>query len=646
MESIASGQVQITLPDKNKKAFPKGTTPQEIANDLGQELSKAALAAEYEGEPVDLSHPLDADGEIKILTFGSEAGREIYWHSTAHVMASAVVELHPETKVAIGPATAEGFYYDFDRPQPFTPEDLERIEEKMRQIIKGGHPFVRKKVSKQEATDYFRERGEIYKLEILSELPPEETVSLYAHGDFVDLCRGPHLPSTDKIGAFKLLKVAGAYWRGSEKNKMLQRIYGVSFPSQAQLDEYLERLEEAKKRDHRLLGPKLDYFSIHEAAGAGLVMWHPKGALVRNLIEEHWKREHFKGGYELVYSPHIAKIDLWKTSGHVDFYSENMYSPMDIEGTQYLIKPMNCPFHILIYKSKVRSYRELPLRWAELGTVYRYERSGVLHGLLRVRGFTQDDAHIFCRPDQVKEEIEGVFNFSIKLLEDLGFDKVVCLLSTKPEKFVGEEESWEMATEALRETLEKSSLRYRIDEGAGVFYGPKIDLDIEDSLGRMWQLTTVQFDFNLPERFHLRYTDSDGQQKTPFMIHRALLGSLERFFGILIEHYSGALPFWLSPVQVVVMPITDQQEPYAREVREQLLQAGLRAELDARSEKVGYKIREAEEQKIPYMLIIGKKEVENQNVAVRVHGKGDLGSKSLEELIENLKEVQEKKVGY
>ncbi|MFQ5868899.1 MAG: threonine--tRNA ligase [Candidatus Zixiibacteriota bacterium] len=646
MESIASGQVQITLPDKNRKAFPKGTTPREVAEDLGQELSKAALAAEYEGELVDLSYPLDADGEIKILTFESEEGREIYWHSTAHVMASAVVELYPETKVAIGPATAEGFYYDFDRPQPFTPEDLEKIEEKMRQILDGGHPFVRKEVSRQEATDYFRERGEIYKVEILSELPPEETVSLYSHGDFVDLCRGPHLPSTDKIGAFKLLKVAGAYWRGSEKNKMLQRIYGVSFPRQEQLEEYLGRLEEAKKRDHRLLGPKLDLFSIHEAAGAGLVMWHPKGALVRNLIEEHWKREHFRGGYELVYSPHIAKIDLWKTSGHVDFYSENMYSPMDIEGTQYLIKPMNCPFHILIYKSKVRSYRELPLRWAELGTVYRYERSGVLHGLFRVRGFTQDDAHIFCRPDQVKEEIERVFNFSIKLLGDFGFDKLLCLLSTRPEKFVGEDKSWEMATEALRETLEKSSLRYKIDEGAGVFYGPKIDLDIEDSLGRMWQLTTIQFDFNLPERFDLRYTDSDGQQKTPFMIHRALLGSLERFFGILIEHYSGALPFWLFPVQVVVISITDQQEPYAREVREQLLQAGLRAELDARSEKVGYKIREAEEQKIPYMLIIGKKEVENQNVAVRVHGKGDLGARGLEELINNLKEVQEKKVGY
>ncbi len=634
------------MPDKNRKAFPKGTTPREVAEDLGQELSKAALAAEYEGELVDLSYPLDADGEIKILTFESEEGREIYWHSTAHVMASAVVELYPETKVAIGPATAEGFYYDFDRPQPFTPEDLEKIEEKMRQILDGGHPFVRKEVSRQEATDYFRERGEIYKVEILSELPPEETVSLYSHGDFVDLCRGPHLPSTDKIGAFKLLKVAGAYWRGSEKNKMLQRIYGVSFPRQEQLDEYLKRLEEAKKRDHRLLGAKLDYFSIHEAAGAGLVMWHPKGALVRNLIEEHWKQEHFRGGYELVYSPHIAKLDLWKSSGHIDFYSESMYSPMEVEGAKYQLRPMNCPFHILIYKSRVRSYRELPLRWAELGTVYRYERSGVLHGLFRVRGFTQDDAHIFCRPDQVKEEIERVFDFSIKLLGDFGFDKLLCLLSTRPEKSVGEEKSWEMATEALRETLERSSLPYQIDEGAGVFYGPKIDLDIEDSLGRRWQCTTIQFDFNLPERFDLRYTDSDGQQKTPFMIHRALLGSLERFFGILIEHYSGALPFWLSPVQVVVMSITDQQEPHAREVREQLLQVGLRAELDARSEKVGYKIREAEERKIPYMLIIGKKEVENQNVAVRVHGKGDLGARGLEELINNLKEVQENKVGY
>jgi threonyl-tRNA synthetase len=646
MESIASGEVQITFPDKNKKSFPKGTTPEQVARDIGAGLSKAALAAEYRGEMVDLSHPLDSDGEMKIITFDSEAGREIYWHSTAHVMASAVVALFPETKVAIGPAISEGFYYDFDRPQPFTPEDLEKIERKMEEIIEAKSPFVRKELSREEAIEYFRDREESYKVEILSELPPGEPVSLYSHGGFVDLCRGPHLPSTDKIGAFKLLKVAGAYWRGSEKNKMLQRIYGVSFPSRKQLEEYLERAEQAKRRDHRLLGAKLDLFSIHEEAGPGLVMWHPKGALVRNLIEEHWKREHFRGGYELVYSPHIAKLDLWKTSGHVDFYSENMYSPMEVEGAQYQIKPMNCPFHILIYKSRVRSYRELPLRWAELGTVYRYERSGVLHGLMRVRGFTQDDAHIICTPSQVKEEIGRVFDFSIKLLRDFGFDKVVCLLSTKPEKFVGEEESWEMATGALRETLERSDLRYDIDEGAGVFYGPKIDINIEDSLRRMWQCTTIQFDFNLPERFDLKYTDSDGKQKTPFMIHRALLGSLERFFGILIEHYSGALPFWLSPVQVMVIPITDQQQPYAEKVRGELLAAGFRAQLDGRSEKVGYKIREAEEQKIPYMLIIGNKEVENENVAVRLHGKGDLGPSSLEALIDKLKEVQEEKVGY
>ncbi len=485
--------------------------------------------------------------------------------------------------------------------------------------------------------------NETYKVEILQEMENGEAVSLYRQGSFVDLCRGPHLPNTQYIKHFKLLNVAGAYWRGDEHNKMLQRIYGVAFPKKSLLEEYLHLLEEAKRRDHRRLGRELDLFSISDEIGPGLILWHPRGALIRHLIEQFWKDEHFKAGYDLLYTPHIAKLDLWRRSGHVDFYRENMYAPMVVDDVEYEIKPMNCPFHIMVYKSKIRSYRDLPYRWAELGTVYRYERSGVLHGLLRVRGFTQDDAHIFCRPDQIQEEILHLLDFTIFFLNTFGFKEYKIFLSTRPEKYVGSEESWELATSALRQALEIRKLDYEIDPGEGVFYGPKIDIKIRDVLKRYWQCTTIQVDFNNPERFELEYIGDDGQPHQPIMIHRALLGSLERFFGILIEHYGGAFPVWLAPVQAVIIPITDRQHEYARKCYGQLRQASVRVHLDDRSEKIGYKIREAETQKVPYMIIVGDREMENGLVSVRKRRQGDMGQLSIEEFLANIqKEIDEK----
>ncbi len=559
-------------------------------------------------------------------------------HSAAHVMAQAVLEKFPEGKVAIGPPVEDGFYYDFDLPRPLTPEDLEEIEARMREIIKANAPFTREMVSAEQAREIFN--GQPYKLELIDALetggvdehgnPVDEkpVISIYKSDTFVDLCRGPHLESTGQINpkAIKLMSVAGAYWRGDEHNPMLQRVYGTAWLSPKDLKEHLWRLEEAKKRDHRKLGRELDLYSISDAVGSGLVLWHPKGAIIRHLAERFWADEHLKHGYDFVYTPHIGKADLWKTSGHLDYYAENMYAPIEIENQQYYLKPMNCPFHIEIYKSDIRSYRDLPMRYAEMGTVYRYERSGVLHGLLRVRGFTQDDAHHFCTEKQMPEEIDFVLSFSLNILRSFGFDQISAYLSTRPEKAVGEPERWQAAQTALEASLKRAELPYEIDEGGGAFYGPKIDLKIKDALGREWQLSTIQFDFNNPERFDMTYIDEDGQAYRPYMVHRALLGSTERFFGILIENYAGAFPVWLAPVQVAIIPIADRHVDYARALATELKAAGLRVDLDDRSDRMNAKIRDAEKQKVPYMLVVGDREMENNQVDVRRRSGERLGA--------------------
>ena len=574
--------------------------------------------------------------------YTTKEGLETYRHSASHIMAEAVKELFPDARLAIGPAIEDGFYYDFDVERPFTPEDLEKIEKRMQDIIKRNAPFVREEISKNNAVKLFGAKGEIYKVELISELN-DETVSIYRQGNFIDLCRGPHVPSTGKIKAFKLLSTAGAYWRGSEKNKMLQRIYGTAFLTKEEIELYLKKLEEIKKRDHRRLGKELDLFSINEDAGGGLILWHPKGAVIRKTIEDFWRNEHYKNGYELVYTPHMARLDVWRTSGHWDFYRENMYSPMAIDDVEYEIKPMNCPFHIMIYNSHKRSYRELPIKFAELGTVYRYERSGVLHGLMRVRGFTQDDAHIFCRPEQLEDEILKILDFTLYMLKTFGFSEYDIYLSTRPEKYVGALENWEKATNALRLALESKGLKYEIDPGEGVFYGPKIDLKIKDVLGRAWQCTTIQVDFNLPERFDVTYNGEDNKPHQAIMIHRALMGSLERFFGVLIEHYAGAFPVWLSPVQAVIMTITDSQIEYAKGIAELLKKEGIRAESDFRGEKIGFKIREAQLMKAPYMLIIGDKEVKAGAIAVRTRKGEDLGQIEIDVFLNKIKkEIEEK----
>lgn len=641
-EEQMSEKIKVILPDKSKKEYEKGISVSDILKDVDSRLRDDAVATRINGKIADLSKVLDGNSEIEILTFDSEDGRKVFWHSTSHVMAQAVQDLFPEVKLAIGPSIEQGFYYDFDKNEPFTPEDLEKIENKMEQIIKADHPFKRIELSKENAIELFSKRKEKYKLELISEIP-EEQVVLYQHDNFVDLCRGPHLPSTGRIKAFKLVNVAGAYWRGKERNPMLQRIYGISYPDSKRLEDQLRRIEEIKKRDHRRLGKELELFGIYQESGPGLVVWHPKGALVRRIIEEFWIKEHYQNGYELIYSPHIARLKLWEISGHTDFYQENMYAPMKIEEEDYEIKPMNCPYHILVYKSKIRSYRDLPLKWAELGTVYRYERSGVLHGLMRVRGFTQDDAHIFCRPDQLEEEVLRLLDFTFYVLKSFGFDQYDIFLSTRPEKAIGEIGDWEKATAALRESMEKRGLDFEVDQGGGAFYGPKIDIKIKDLLGRPWQCTTIQFDFNLAHRFDLSFVAQDGKEHRPFLIHRALLGSLERFFGVLIEHYAGAFPLWLSPVQIRIMPITDEQNPYSAEIKNRLQKEGFRAEVDDRNEKINYKISEAEREKIPYMFIIGKREVQSKSVSVRRHKQGDLGQFDLDEIIAKLKQEVENK---
>jgi len=551
-------------------------------------------------------------------------------------MAHAVKGLYPDTKLAIGPATSEGFYYDFDCEKTFTAEDLPAIEKKMKEIIKADRSFVRKVIPKKEAIELFKKLGEMYKVELLEEIE-DEVVTIYEEDNFIDLCRGLHMESTGKVKAFKLLSVAGAYWRGDERNKMLQRIYGVAFFTKDELKQHLNFLEEVKKRDHRRLGKELDLFSVNDEIGPGLVLWHPRGALIRRAIENFWLDEHYRAGYQILYTPHIAKLALWNKTGHMDFYRENMYSPMEIEGTDYEIKPMNCPFHVSIYKSHLRSYRELPLRFAELGTVYRYERSGVLHGLLRVRGFTQDDAHIFCTEEQIEDEVQQVLDFTLFILKTFGFTDYDIYLSTKPEKYVGTESGWEKSTEALKNALSHKGLDYSIDPGEGVFYGPKIDIKVRDSLGRPWQCSTIQVDFNIPERLDVTYRGPDSKNYRPIMVHRALMGSLERFFGILIEHYAGAFPLWLSPVQVSVLTISERHVEYAREVTESLQKENLRAELNADNEKIGYKIREATLLKIPYLCIIGDKESASNTVNVRMRDGKNLGEMPVEKLKSTLK---------
>ncbi len=553
-------------------------------------------------------------------------------HSTAHVMAEAVLDMFPDAKIAIGPSIEDGFYYDFDLPRSLTPEDLEGIEEKMKEFLREEHQFEKKVVSREEAIEVFRDQP--YKLELIKDLPAGEDISTYTVGHFTDLCRGPHMESTKEINpeSIKLLSVAGAYWRGIETNPMLQRIYGTVWPNPKELRKHLQQLKEIEKRDHRKLGKELDLYSIQEQAGPGLAYWHPKGARIRLAIEDYWRREHLANGYDILYTPHIGKSWLWETSGHLDFYRESMYSAMEIDGQDYYIKPMNCPFHIMIYKSSLRSYRDLPLRWAELGTVYRYERSGVLHGLLRVRGFTQDDAHIICTPAQIENEIAETLRFSLKIWNDFGFSEIKAYLATKPEKSVGEDERWEQAGASLQKAIENEHLDFEIDPGGGAFYGPKIDLKVKDALKREWQMTTIQFDFNLPDRFDMTFIDDDGKEKRPYMVHRALLGSLERFFGVLTEHYGGAFPVWLAPVQGIAIPVAPAFDKYARKVVGELKASGLRVDADLSDQRMNAKIRNAQNQKIPYMLILGEKEESEQKVSVRPRRGEQIHGLSIEEV--------------
>lgn len=627
-------QVNIHLPDGAERTFPKGTTVGEIINQIG--IQNGTVGAKVNGRLVDFWFEIDTDADLTPIGAGSEEGLFFIRHTAAHIMAEAVQSLFPEAKVTIGPVIENGFYYDFEYSRGFTPEDLEKIEAKMKEIIEQKKPLTRREVSRENAISLFKEEGENYKVEIVNDLPRDEKITIYDQGEWHDLCRGPHAPSTGYVKAFKLLSTAGAYWRGDERNPMLQRIYGTAFWNKKDLKKYLNKLEEAKKRDHRKLGKELDLFSIQDEIGAGLVLWHPKGSRVRRVIEDFWRDQHERYGYELLYTPHIAKIDLWKTSGHLEFYNENMYPRMEVENTEYQIKPMNCPFHIMIYKTAIRSYRDLPLRWAEIGTVYRYERSGVLHGLLRVRGFSQDDAHIFCRPDQLEDEVIGVLDLTLLFLKTFGFDDYEIYLSTRPEKYVGTEDGWDKATVALRRALESKNIEYEVDEGGGAFYGPKIDLKIKDVLGRAWQCSTIQVDFNLPERFDMSFVGEDNSRHRTIMIHRAIFGSMERFFGVLIEHYGGAFPTWLSPVQVRIATIGEEQNQYAEDLYQRLRRDNIRAEKDTRNEKLGLKVREAQLEKIPYLLVVGKKEMETGTVAPRKLGGKNMSPMTIDEFVDHI----------
>lgn len=632
-------EIQVTLKGGVKKTYPKGISLLEIAEDISKKLAKEALVAKVDGVLRDLSYKVQDDSVVEILTFDDEEGRKVFWHSTSHVMAQAVKRLFPDAKLAIGPAIDEGFYYDFDMEESFSPSDIEQIEKEMAKIIAENYSFSRKDVSRDEALSDLEEQNEPYKVELVQALEDDANISFYNQGEFSDLCAGPHIPSTGKIKAFKLTSLAGAYWRGDEDNKMLQRIYGISFPKKSMLDEYLHRIEEAKKRDHRKLGRELDLFSLHEE-GPGFPFFHPKGMVLWNILIDFWRKEHQKRGYQEIKTPIILNEELWQRSGHWEHYKDNMYFTK-IDDMAYAVKPMNCPGGILMYKSNYHSYRDLPIRLGELGIVHRHEKSGVLHGLMRVRCFTQDDAHIFMMPSQIEEEIIGVIDLVDYFYKIFGFEYHV-ELSTRPENSMGSDELWEQATNALQKALEKKGMPYKINEGDGAFYGPKIDFHLKDSLGRTWQCGTIQLDFQMPERFDLSYIGPDGEKHRPVMIHRVIYGSIERFIGILIEHYGGAFPMWLAPVQARILPISEKHLEYARKVKQQLEEAGIRVELDERNEKIGYKIREAQMQKTPYMLIVGDKEAEENTVSVRVREKGDTGQQSIESFIEEVKELTAK----
>ena len=664
-QAIETGaMIHVTLPDGSKREVPKGTTPLEIARSISPRLADATLVAKIrpsaissqqsadgqtgadghspdgqEKTPasmhaaqfkdgwqfVDLTRPLDQDVELRLLTERDAEALEVYRHSTAHLLATAVTELFPETKLGHGPPTESGFFYDFYRPTPFTPEDLGRIEKRMQEVAERDEKFEREFVPREEGLARYKADNDFMKVHFIEQFTrPGEPISTYRNGKFVDFCRGPHIPSTGRIKAFKLLNIAGAYWLGNEKNPQLQRIYGTSFFNKKDLDQYLHQLEEAKKRDHRVLGKQLDLFSIQELAGPGLIFWHPKGGLMRKEMEDWMRDEYLKRGYSLVYTPHVFRVNLWKTSGHEGYYAQNMFTPMELDDAEYRIKPMNCPGHILIYQDSLRSYRDLPVRLGELGTVYRYERSGVMHGLMRVRGFTQDDAHIFCTPEQIEDEIGGCVDFALATLKAFGFDQYQVELSiwdpNDRKNFLGGEDKWKLAIASLENSLNKRNIPYKTIPGEAAFYGPKIDIKLVDAIGRPWQLSTIQFDFNLPERFGLQYVAEDGTRKQPLMVHRALFGSMERFFGTLIEHYAGAFPLWLSPVQVAVIPISEKHTEYGNRVWQQLKDAGIRAELDARNEKMNAKIREHTLQKVPFLLVVGEKEAEAGTVNVRVRG--------------------------
>jgi threonyl-tRNA synthetase len=639
--------ITVTLPDGSQQVVPLGTRPIDIAKSIGNRLAEDAVVARVNGELYDLTRPLESNATVEILTSKNPEALEVYRHSTAHLLAAAVLELYPETKLGIGPPTETGFFYDFQREEPFTPEDLEKIEKRMWELQRKDLPFGRVMTPKAVGLKKYKELGEPLKCELIEE-KAEEVFSEYTLGDhFIDFCRGPHVPSTGRLKAFKLLSIAGAYWKGDERNQQMQRIYGTAFFTKKELDEYLQRLEEARKRDHRKLGQELDLFSIQDLAGPGLIFFHPKGAVIRKILEDWMRDQYLERGYSLVYTPHIARSDLWKTSGHYNFYSENMFKRMELEDAEYQLKPMNCPFHILIFRDRLRSYRELPVRLGELGTVYRYERSGVMHGLLRVRGFTQDDAHIFCTPDQVEDEIVQCLRFALDVLKTFGFDQYEAELSTWDNgasgKYDGTPEQWALAENALRGALDRLGMKAKVMPDEAAFYGPKIDVKLVDAIGRLWQLSTVQFDFTLPRRFNLEYVGEDGKRHQPLMVHRALYGSVERFFGILVEHYAGAFPVWLAPVQAAVLPITDRQLDYARQVHTKLLEAGFRSMLDDRSEKVNLKIREAQLQKIPYMLVVGAREAESGTVSVRNRKHGDQGVQPLDQFMATLRQLVEAK---
>jgi threonyl-tRNA synthetase len=628
----------ITLPDGSQQSVPAGTRPLDVAKSISPRMADAAIVARVNGDLFDLTRPLETDSKLEILTNKNPEALQVYRHSTAHLLAAAVLELFPETQLGIGPPTDTGFYYDFDRATKFTPEDLEKIEAKMAEIQARNLPFDRQLTPKPEGLEKYK--GDWMKHELIEERAGDIFTEYTLGPKFIDFCRGPHVPSTEKLKAFKLLSIAGAYWKGDEKRPQLQRIYGTAFFSKKELDEYITRLEEAKKRDHRKIGQELDLFSIQELAGPGLIFFHPKGGAIRKVIEDWMREEYIKRGYSLVYTPHIARSDLWKTSGHYNFYSENMFARMELDDAEYQLKPMNCPFHILIYRDKMRSYRDLPVRLGELGTVYRYERSGVMHGLMRVRGFTQDDAHIFCTPDQIENEVVDCLQFAIDTLNTYGFTQYEAELSTwdggKSGKYDGTPDQWDLAEKALERATSRLNMKVKVSPDEAAFYGPKIDVKLVDAIGRLWQLSTVQFDFTLPRRFGLEYIAEDGKQHQPLMVHRALYGSIERFFGILIEHYAGAFPVWLAPVQAIVLNITDRQSAYAKEIYTKLKNAGFRAELDDRNEKVNFKIREAQLAKIPYMLVVGDREAEAGKVAVRNRKHGDQGAIPVDEFLAKL----------